>query len=393
LGNKRIFISAGEASGDLHGANLIRELLKLAPGAELHGLGRQRMAEAGLNCLHSMDSHSVMWAETLFRIPALWGVYRDCVSFFKSHRPQAVVLIDYAGFNLYLAQAARRLNIPVVYYICPQLWAHGDWRVKKLKKLVDKVLVVYPFEEGFYTRAGIPARYVGHPLFDELAKRKLDKKLIEKLRSGGDSSVTKNSSLRSPHSAFPLVSLLPGSRLQEIRKLLPLFLKAAVKIRERLPGVRFLISCGNIDYLPLIHTMVKDCNLDAEVVVSSLGEIIEVSDLCLTASGTVTLEVAYHRKPMIVTYKLTPFAYFVAKPYMDTPFLCLVNAIAGRFLVPERLMVREDYPWVAQQALEFLKEGEKRQRVVTELSSVMKDFAVPGASALAAQEILGVIRR
>ncbi|HHT9132692.1 MAG TPA: lipid-A-disaccharide synthase [Candidatus Tripitaka californicus] len=391
MSNKKIFISAGEASGDLHGANLIKGILEQAPGVEIYGLGRQRMVETGLHCLHSMDNHSVMWAETLTRIPALWGVYKDCVNFFQSHRPQMVVLIDYAGFNLYLAQAARKLGIPVVYYICPQLWAHGAWRVKKLKRLVSKVLVIYPFEEGFYTRAGIPVRYVGHPLFDELAKRELDKELIEKLRSGGDSSGTKNSTLRSPHSAFPVVSILTGSRSQEIKKLLPLFLKAAGLIRESLPESRFLISCGHIDHIPLIHTMVKRYGLDAETVVGSLGEIIEAATLCLTASGTVTLEVAYHQKPMIVAYRVTPFAYFVAKPYMDTPFLSLVNTVAEKFLVPEKFMYRDDYHWVARQALELLIGEGKRDGVVQGLKRIMEDIARPGASALAAREILGMV--
>ncbi|MEK7241922.1 MAG: lipid-A-disaccharide synthase [Planctomycetota bacterium] len=378
MSNKKIFISAGESSGDLHGANLIKGILERDPRVEIYGLGRQRMVETGLHCLHSMDNHSVMWAETLTRIPALWGVYRDCVNFFRSHRPQVVVLIDYAGFNLYLAQAARKLDIPVVYYICPQLWAHGAWRVKKLKRLVSKVLVIYPFEEGFYTRAGIPVRYVGHPLFDELAKREVDAELVGKLNSGGKG---------------PLISILPGSRSQEIKKLLPIFLKAAGLIKESLPESRFLVSCGHIDHLPLIHTMVKRYGLDAETVVGSLGEIIEAATLCLTASGTVTLEVAYHQKPMIVAYRVTPFAYFVARPYMDTPFLCLVNTVAERFLVPEKFMYRDDYPWVAQQALELLVGGGKRDGVVQGLSSIMRDFARPGASALAAREILGMIQR
>ncbi|HHT9119534.1 MAG TPA: lipid-A-disaccharide synthase [Candidatus Hypogeohydataceae bacterium YC41] len=380
MSNKRIFISAGEASGDLHGANLIKEILRKAPEVEIYGLGRRRMVEAGLHCLHSMDNHSVMWAETLFSIPTLWGVYKDCVSFFQSHRPQAVILIDYAGFNLYLAQAARRLNIPVIYYICPQLWAHGAWRVKKLKRLVSKVLVIYPFEEEFYERAGIPVRHVGHPLFDELSNRSVDNELVDKLRSKGKSV------------SGEIVSILPGSRPQEIKKLLPIFLKAAGIIKEKLPRSHFLVSCGHIDHLPLIHTLVKKHGLDAEIVIGSLGEIIEASTLCLTASGTVNLEVAYHLKPMVTAYRVTPFAYFVARPYMDTPFLCLVNVIAKKPLVPEKLMYKDDHFWVAQQALKLLTKEEKRNEVIKELSSVIKDFALPGASALSAQEILAIIQ-
>jgi len=139
LKTKKIFISAGETSGDIHGSNLIRQLYKKNPSIEIYGLGRSRMVEAGLHCIHDMSSRSVMWLQTLRKVPELWDIFSDCKRFFDEEKPELVILIDYAGFNFYLARAAKKRGIPVMYYISPQLWAHGPWRVKKLKKLVDKM--------------------------------------------------------------------------------------------------------------------------------------------------------------------------------------------------------------------------------------------------------------
>lgn len=372
----KIFISAGEPSGDIHGSNLMLEVLKREPGAEFYGLGRHRMVEAGLRCLHPMDNHSVMWAHILGRIPTLWQIYQDCKEFFKAQRPSSVVLIDYAGFNFYLAQAASRLDIPVLYYISPQLWAHGAWRVKKLKRMVKKVLVIYPFEEDFYSRAGIPVRYVGHPLFDELAKRTINTEMVHHLKEKG-----KN-----------LISLLPGSREQEVAKLLPIFLKAAQAIQKKLPQSHFTISCPHVKVMPMMESQLRQSGVSAEIVLGHLSELIAASDLCITGSGTVTLEIAAHLRPMVIAYRITPFAYFVARPYMETPYLSLVNKMAESHLVPERLMYRDDYQWIADRAVELILDKDRRDFVVRGLEKVKGQIGTPGASARAAQEVLQMMK-
>lgn len=372
----KIFISAGEPSGDIHGSNLMTEVLKRAPGMEFYGLGRRRMAEAGLRCLHPMDDHSVMWARILGSLPNLWQIYKDCKEFFKAQRPNLVILIDYAGFNLYLAQAASGLGIPVLYYISPQLWAHGAWRVKKLKRMVKKVLVIYPFEEDFYSRAGIPVRYVGHPLFDELAKRTVNTEMVRRLKKKGET----------------LIALLPGSREQEITKLLPIFLKAARAIHEKLPQPHFTISCSHEKDMPMMESQLQQCGVSAEIVLGNLSELIEASDLCITGSGTVTLEIAAHLRPMVIAYRITPFAYFVARPYMETPYLSLVNKIAEDHLVPERLMYKDDYQWIADRTVELILDKDRRDTVVNGLEKVKGQIDVPGASARAAQEVLQMMK-
>ncbi|MEK6767018.1 MAG: lipid-A-disaccharide synthase [Planctomycetota bacterium] len=382
MGTKKIFISAGETSGDIHGSNLIREIHK-NPSIKIHGLGRNRMVEAGMNCIHDMSSRSVMWLHTLKKIPELWNIFKDCTRFFDEEKPELVILIDYAGFNFYLAKAAKRRNIPVMYYISPQLWAHGSWRVKKIRKLVDRMVVVYPFEEAFYANEGVSVKYVGHPLFDELHTREIDETLVEKMKDGENRTI---------------VSLLPGSRKQEIRRLLPILLESATVIHKNIPSGKFLVSCSNIRNLELIDGITKSFtsansnkNLPIEIVTGKISEVIKASSLCISGSGTVVLEIANYHVPMVICYRVSPFSYFIARPFMTTPYICLVNAIAKKTVVPEKLMYRDDYKWLASRATELLLNEEKREMCIAGLKEITSLIGTPGASAKAAEEALSMI--
>jgi lipid-A-disaccharide synthase len=383
LKTKRIFISAGETSGDIHGSNLIRQLYKKNPSIEIYGLGRSRMVEAGLHCIHDMSSRSVMWLQTLRKVPELWDIFSDCKRFFDEEKPELVILIDYAGFNFYLARAAKKRGIPVMYYISPQLWAHGPWRVKKLKKLVDKMVVIYPFEEAFFANEGIPVKYVGHPLFDELNARSIDEDFVEKMKDGKNKTV---------------VSLLPGSRKQEIRRLLPILLETANVIHKDIPSVKFLLSCSNARNLELIDSITKSYtsannnkNLSFEIVTEKISEMIKASSLCICSSGTITLEITFYHVPMIICYRISPFSYFVAKPFINTPYVSLVNKIAEKTVVPEILMYRDKYKWLASRATELLLSDEKRHVCIDGLKKVKSVVGSPGASERAADEALCMI--
>ena len=379
---KKIFISAGETSGDMHGSNLMLEIHKKNPSIKFYGLGRNKMSEAGLQCIRDMSSQSVMWLQSLKKIPGLWKIFKDCYRFFDEEKPELLILIDYVGFNLYLAKAAKKRNIPVMYYISPQLWAHGSWRIKKIKKFVDRMVVVYPFEETFYTNGGVSAKYVGHPLFDELNAKDIDTNLIEKIKGGGQKTV---------------ISLLPGSRKQEIRTLLPILLETATAIHEKIPSVKFLLSCSNKRNLELIEGITKrfastnNKRLSIEIVTEKISEVIKSSSLCICNSGTVTLEIANYQIPMVACYRVSPFAYFASKPHIDTPYICLVNAIAEREVVPEKTMYRDDYKWLASHATELLLNEEKREACIAGLKEVTSLIGSPGASAKAADEALSMI--
>ena len=374
---KKIFISVGETSGDIHGSNLIHAIQKKDPATRIYGLGRHKMVESGLHCIHDMSSRSVMWLHALKKIPELWNIFKDCTRFFDEEKPDLVILIDYVGFNLYLAKAAKKRNIPVMYYISPQLWAHGSWRVKKIRKFVDRMVVIYPFEEAFYTKKSVSVKYVGHPLFDELSARDIDEDFIEKMKDGEHKTV---------------ISLLPGSRKQEIRKLLPLLLKAATFIHDKIPSVKFIISCSNQRNIELIEnitnrlTSTTNQQLSIEIITDKISEVIKSSSLCITSSGTVTLEIANYQIPMVICYRVSPFAYFVSKPLIDTPYICLVNAIAEKEIVPEKLMYRDDYKWLALRATELLLNDEKRQMCIDGLKELISLIGIPGASEKAADE-------
>lgn len=374
---QKIFISAGDFSGDIHGANLMRSLLKRNAHIKFYGLGKENMKQAGLHCLHDMTTKSLMWLHVLAELSTFLKMKRDCICFFRQERPCAVILIDYCGFNFYLARAAKKLGIPVIYYVSPQLWAHGPWRVKKMKKLVDKLLVIYPFEKQFYENAGIPVVYVGHPLFDEIYR--------EMVNGGSVSELKKDS-------GETIVSFLPGSRRQEIVRLLPLFLELAVQINQIIPFAKFLISCSDEQHFDLISNISKGYQIPFKIVVGNVHEVIEASMLCIAGAGTVTLQIAYYLKPMIIVYKISPFAYFIAKPFLVTPYIGLVNKLASKMIVPELLIYRKkNQAWLASQAVQLLNDVQKRQTCISELKMLMDGIGKPGASEHAADEILKLL--
>lgn len=373
----KIFISAGDSSGDIHGANLMSCLMKKDPRVKFYGLGKENMKRAGLHPLHDMSTKSLMWLHVLTELTAFRRMKNDCIRFFQQERPDAVILIDYCGFNFHLARAANKLGIPVIYYVCPQLWAHGPWRIKKMKKLVDKLIVIYPFEKPFYEKAGIPVTYVGHPLFDEIHKEGVDEGIVSELKKHGKT----------------IVSFLPGSRRQEIVRLLPLLLQSALQIHQAIPSAHFFISCSDEQHLNLVRDIIKGADVPCKIIVGKIHEVIRASDLCIAGAGTITLQVAYYLKPMIIVYKISPFAYFIARPFLTTPYIGLVNALARKMIVPELLMFRKNSTWLASQAIQLLSNGQKRQACINELTSLIGEIGKPGASEHAADEILNLLHR
>lgn len=372
----KVFISAGDSSGDIHGANLMSCMIKKYPGITFYGLGKENMKRAGLHCLHDMSAKSLMWLHVLTELTTFRQMKKDCIRFFQQERPSAVILIDYCGFNFHLARAAKKLRIPVIYYICPQLWAHGPWRVKKMKKMVDKLIVIYPFEKPFYDAAGIPVTYVGHPLFDEIYQKGFDEGIVSELKKHGE----------------PIISFLPGSRKQEIVQILPLLLQSAVRIQQTIPSAKFLISCSDEQHFDLMQTITKEFKVDCKIIVRNVHELIKASDLCLAGAGTITLQIAYYLKPMIIVYKISPFAYFIARPFLITPYIGLVNTLARKMIVPELLMFRKNYAWLANQAIQLLTNNQKRQTCIHELTGLIDRIGKPGASERAAEEILSLLK-
>lgn len=310
----RLFFSVGEPSGDLHAANLIRALAERVP-LEVRGLGGPRMREAGCALMRDMRDLAVMglWP-VLARLPEFLRLRRQVERVLESWRADAVVLVDYPGFNWHVARIAKQLGIPVVYYGLPQLWAWASWRVAKVRRWVDHALCKLPFEQAWFAAQGCRATYVGHPYFDELRLQRLDAALMERLNAVGVRWVT----------------LLPGSRDHEVRQNLPLLLRAAQKIGQQVPGVRFVIASYSAAQAERARQMAARGSVPVEVFAGRTPELIAAATCCLACSGSVSLELLYRAKPAVIVYRVGWATYQVMRHLVNVRYITLVNLLASR---------------------------------------------------------------
>ncbi|HEX4414498.1 MAG TPA: lipid-A-disaccharide synthase [Lacipirellulaceae bacterium] len=391
----KIFFSVGEPSGDLHGANLIRELRRRRPDCEFVGYGGPRMAAAGCDLHEDLTKFAVMWLlHALLNIHKFWNMASRADRYFRHHKPDAVVLIDYPGFNWWIARRAKAHGIPVFYYGVPQLWAWAGWRVGKMRRFVDHVLCKLPFEEAWYRERGCNATFVGHPYFDQLRAEQLDAKFISELKSGDG----------------PLVAILPGSRTQEVKSNLEYFLKAAKIVRDRVPNVRFAIASFKESHAELARAALAGKGLPAVVHVKRTAELIEAADCAMAVSGSVSLELLYHEKPTVILYYITRFAYFVQLFFRKVRYITLVNLLTAtdlfpkklasydpndpvdaHVLMPEYLTCRDKSKQVAGHVIEWLVDPVKRSTRVAQLAELKERVGHGGASLRAADYMLQVL--
>jgi lipid-A-disaccharide synthase len=370
--NPNIMILAGEPSGDIHGGHLCREIKNLSPGIRLFGMGGPDMEDAGVELVHRIGNTGVIgfW-EVYKEIGKYWKIFKNMVAVMEERRPDAVILIDYPGFNIRFARKAHRLGIKVYYYISPQLWAWGQWRIKKIRRGVDKMLVIFPFEKEFYNSHGIEAEFVGHPLIGtlnpDLSKDECQKEL----------GVTTS----------PVIGLLPGSRKAEVEKILPLLLETAAILRDHLPKAEFILPVASTELRPIIEDKIKSAQVEIMVIEENGQKIIAAADLLILASGTVTLEAAVFLTPMIIVYKISFFSWIMAKILLKIPFIGLVNIVSGKKIVPEFIQYQARPEVVARAGLELLTQPEIRDRMVRELKIVKDKLGPPGAASRAASII------
>jgi lipid-A-disaccharide synthase len=373
-----VFISAGEPSGDLHGANLIRSLLQRQADVRISGFGGDRMEAAGATLLFKLTSLAVMWfGQVISRIRTFIRLAHQAEEHFKTDRPDIVVLIDYPGFNFALAKRAHAAGIPVYFFVPPQLWGWAGWRVKKVRRWFTGVLTAMPFEEEWYRTRGVTTQYVGHPYYDELAAQKLDEAFCSEQRGRNGT----------------IVAILPGSRNQEVARNFRSMLAAARRIHSRRPEVRFLVASFNSVQAEAAREMAKDSGLPIEFHVGRTPEIIELSECCLSVSGSVSLEMMYRLKPAVILYQVGTLFWLIGAYVLKTaPFITLVNLLAREEVYPEYPTCRDRSADLAEHVLKWLDEPGAKETTVAQLRRVRDAVAQPGACDRAAEFLLHSLR-
>lgn len=365
----KLAVVAGEASGDLHASEVIRELKALDPSLTLFGVGGDLLAREGMELVqHASEMGIVGLVDVIKHLPMLRRVFRELMERIKREKPDAVFLIDYPGFNLRVAKACKKLGLRVVYYISPQIWAWRQGRVRHIARTVDRMIVVFPFEEDFYRKHGVPVKYVGHPLVEQLAGIR-----------------------RPPRRDTLRLALLPGSRRKEVADLLPPMLDAVRILRGEREVDAYIIQAPTIDRAEL-DSIVKTKGVDVPILPHDRGEGVAAADISLCASGTATLESAVLGTPVVVMYRLSRLTHWMGKRLVQIPHFSLVNIIAGKRIVPELIQRDVNGPRIAEEVRSMIA-PQNYERLTAELRAVREALGAPGASSRAAAEIHEMVTR
>ncbi len=366
---KTFFIIAGEASGDRHAADLVRAIQELRPDCRFIGIGGDCMRQEGVELIYPMSDLAVLGIVEIFRhLPTLYRIQNDIKRRLQK-AIDAVILVDYPGFNLRIARMAGRMGIPVIYYICPQLWAWGQKRVEKIRKYVDLPLVIFQFEQEFFARFGIRAHWVGHPLVDQLR------------RLPSEAEFRKNYGLPTDK---PLVALLPGSRRMEVERLLPVMCAAMQDLTRPyglLPVIGKPVHLENELYHRIVGRRYPILERD-------IGALMKYAHFALVASGTATLELAFLQTPMVVLYRVSPVTYYMGRLLIKLNTIALANIVAGRPVVPELIQHRLTPERVRRYAQQYLDDSAYYNRVKAGLAQIPEILGPPGASRRAARHIV-----
>ena len=370
----RLLLSCGEASGDLYAGALVRELRALAPGIDVFGLGGPRFAAAGGRRIADFrELTAVGLAEVLPKIPRLLAARRQLVASALETPPDVFVPIDFWGFNYRLAQAMRARGVPVVYYVSPQIWASRPWRMTRMREIASRVLVIFPFEQAIYERAGVPVTFVGHPLVDLAVAREPRAAFL---------------AARGLDPAAPTVAILPGSRTGEVSRILPDLARAVGLVSARVPGLQCVVARapGLADEL---FAPLRAAGLPPMATVEGdTDSVLAAADVTLTASGTATVQAALHDTPMVIVYRVSPVTWTIGRRLLTVDTFGMVNLIAGERIAPELIQDAFTPEAVAREAVSILTEPGRAARMREGLARVRASLGGGGASRRAAELIL-----
>jgi len=372
-------IVAGEASGDLHGANLVRAMQGIDSSLEFYGVGGRKMKAAGVRQIaDAADMAVVGLTEVFSKLGMILGVMRKLKKSLLEERPALVILIDYPDFNMPLAKAAAKKGFKVFYYISPQVWAWRRGRIGQIKKYVTKMAVILPFEAEMYHQSGVDAVFVGHPLLDVVKAGYSKTEALNKFDLK-DKNTT--------------VGILPGSRLSEVTRLLPEMIKTALILKEKLPAVQFVLPLADTLDQDYIAAVLQPCQheLDIKIIQNEIYDVLAVCDAAMVASGTATLETALIGTPMIIVYKMSPFSFLMGRIFVNVSHIGMANIIAGKTVVPELIQGDANPERMAKELLAILTDEERKRKIRKDLSGIRERLGSPGASERAAQSALEII--
>jgi lipid-A-disaccharide synthase len=373
----RILIITGEASGDLHGANLAKALKSCDPQVSLAGIGGRAMEAAGVQLVCKMGQFDVMGMVGPLVLVAIIRRFFFMRRLFRSEPWDGVIFVDNPGLNLRYAYFAKGAGLRVFYYIAPQIWAWGPWRMYWIKKRVDQVLVILPFEKPLYDSAQVPCTFVGHPILDAVEKSYDRTALRAKFGFSHDERV---------------IALLPGSRTHEVLGLLPILIEAAEKLAQREPKTKFVLAQASTIEDNLLQPLLRQGSLPITLVKEQASEVMALSDLVLVASGTATLQAAVVGIPMVLFYRTTAWEFWIASFFLRVKWIGLVNLVAGRSIVPELLQDEATGQRLYEEAIRILEDQSAYDEMKRDLARVRATLGEPGASTRAAEAVLAGCR-
>lgn len=371
MAQKNIIIICGEASGDLNASCLAREILRICPRVNIYAVGGKQLKEAGANILCDIKELSVLGFFGAVRmLPKFLALKKFLLGKIRDLKPEAVILVDFSGFNLRLA---RKINnsARAIYYISPQVWASRQGRIKTIRKYISKLIVLFEFEAHFYKRFGIEAQFCGHPLLD-IAALLMKKEELFKLLMFSRQKKT--------------IALLPGSRRQEVSKILPVML-ASCKLIDSKESSQFVIAKSPNVSQDIYDKAIAGCGLDLKILEGKTCDCLNIADYALVASGTATLEAAIIGVPFAIIYKMGLPNYLLYRPLVRVPYIGIVNIVAGKKIVPEFIQFGAQPKKIAEEALLTLKDTNRANLIKSALAEFKPMLGEPGAARRAAQTI------
>lgn len=374
---KHIMIVAGEMSGDIHGAHLVQAIKQANPDIIFSGLGGPHLKEAGVKLYADLTKKAVIgFVEVLKHFGEIKKLFYLFLTKADEIKPDAVILVDYPGFNLRLAKKLKERGIKVLYYVSPQIWAWKEKRIKLIKQVTDRMMVFYKFEQNFYARRGVSVDFVGNPIIDHI---EVTTSRHELLKSNG------------LNPELPTIGIVPGSREREIKTLLPPMIEAAKIIRKRIPKAQFIIPKTRELDPSLFNKHIHNLEIPIAMINEEFHNCVNACDACLVTSGTATLETALLEKPMVILYKTNWLTYLIGKMLVKIKWIGLANIIAQKEIVPECIQAEANGRTIAKKFLAFFEDPFKMESTINHLKDVRKKLGDPGASERAAKIVLSEI--